>query len=67
MTNTFCAIKLDTIPGTTILRLTRDWHYDAGVLPRGTEVQPFAAGQNNLTNRHERTVICDGEKCTGPY
>lgn len=70
---TFHAVRVQALPGQTILRLSTDWKYDDGVLKAGTEVQPVSVGQNNVRGRRERVVSvvgdppATGRTCVGPF
>lgn len=68
MTENFQAVKIDAVPGVTILRLTKEWDG----LAAGTDVSPLWAGHDNVRDEHLRTVAVQsgprkGEQVTGKF
>ena len=65
-------MRVDVAHGIAVMRLTRSWAHDAGILPAGTEVRPISFGFNNISNREERTLVVlsgpdTGAIFVGPY
>jgi hypothetical protein len=67
MKNTFHAVKVDAVPGITLMRLTHPWRHHDGTLPAGTVVTPISCGHDRTTGAVTRVVSIGRKIVTGPY